>query len=105
MDPQAKRRIPRCQALFQGLQVVQHLACGFKHFLAFDGQRHAAAAANQQRNAVVALQLLNLSADRALGQAQPCRRFGEVAGGRHFDKGLKGLQRGRSKEFIHAKTE
>ncbi|MNF05046.1 hypothetical protein D3C80_2046890 [compost metagenome] len=47
-------------------------------------------------------QLLNLPADRTLGQVQAPGGLGEAAAVGHLDERLQGLERGRAKKFIHA---
>ncbi|MNJ75613.1 hypothetical protein D3C77_727350 [compost metagenome] len=69
------------------------------------GQRYLAAGAVEQHCLVVLLQLLYLSADRALSQVQLAGGFSEVAGVRHLDQRLQRLQRGRAKVSIHANSE
>ncbi|MNE84103.1 hypothetical protein D3C80_1809740 [compost metagenome] len=51
------------------------------------------------------LQLLNLAADRTLGQVQLPGGLGKAAAVRYVDKRLKGLKRGHTKDFIHAFQE
>ncbi|MNG09090.1 hypothetical protein D3C84_924900 [compost metagenome] len=104
MNANAQGPVLRNKARLQALQLSEQAASTGQNLLAFGGQRHVTTAAQQQGHAVVTLQLLDFPAHRALGQAQPCRRLGEVAGVGHFDQGLQGMHRGRSKQFIHAKT-
>ncbi|GLO55796.1 hypothetical protein PPUJ20066_18320 [Pseudomonas putida] len=68
-------------------------------------QRHLAAGAVEQRHPVMLLQLLNLAADRALGQVQLPGSLGKAAAVRHVNERLEGMKRGHTKDFIHAFQE
>ncbi|MNH28750.1 hypothetical protein D3C79_889390 [compost metagenome] len=73
----------------QGLeQVPRHLV----HLAAVLSQRDLAAGAVKQHRLVVLLQLLDLPADRALGQVQLAGGFGEAVGISHPDQRLQSLQ-------------
>ncbi|MCY1404688.1 hypothetical protein D9M71_199040 [compost metagenome] len=69
----------RREPVFEGTQLFKDAAGAGQYLFALGGQLKAAAAPDKQRQAKVALQLLNLSAHRALGQAELLRRLGEAA--------------------------
>ncbi|MNN94065.1 hypothetical protein D3C81_2126270 [compost metagenome] len=82
--------------------MLQDLLRSGQDLFAFRGQADAAAVPHEHGHAEVTLQLLDLSAHGALGQAELVRSLGETVRGGDSHQGLQGLERGHAVKFIHA---